>query len=48
MSTPETEYLEKLSGDQRDKLLEFISQSDQIIGDGDFDRDDNWKDAELN
>jgi hypothetical protein len=32
MSTPETEYLDKLSADQRTKLIEFLTQADAIIG----------------
>jgi hypothetical protein len=47
MSVAETDYLEKLSTGLRGKLLEFISKSDQIIGDGDFDRFREWKDCEL-
>ena len=47
MSTAETEYLEQLSAGLRGRLLEFISQSDQIIGDGDFDRFREWRDSEL-
>ena len=47
MSTTETEYLEQLSAGLRGRLLEFISQSDQIIGDGDFDRFREWRDCEL-
>jgi hypothetical protein len=40
------EYLDKLSVDQRSKLLEFVVRADAIIGDGDFDRNE-WTDAEL-
>ena len=32
MSTPETEYLDKLSAEQRDKLIAFLSRADAIIG----------------
>jgi hypothetical protein len=47
MSTTEPEYLDKLSADQRAKLLEFIDQADAIIGGGDFNRYDAWTDTEI-
>ena len=47
MSTLSPPYLEQLSAGLRGRLLEFISQSDQIIGDGDFDRSREWQDCEL-
>jgi hypothetical protein len=47
MSTTEPEYLDKLSADQREKLLEFIDRADAIIGGGDFDRYSAWTDAEI-
>ena len=47
MSLPEPEYLDKLSADQREKLLEFIDRADAIIGGGDFDRYSAWEDVEI-
>jgi hypothetical protein len=48
MSTPEPpEYLEKLSTDQRAKLLEFIDRADAVIGNGDFDHSSEWQDCEI-
>ena len=47
MSTETTEYLEKLSPDQCEKLLTFIDQADAIIGEGDFDRGNAWEDCEI-
>ena len=47
MSTSEPQYLKKLSGAQREKLLEFIDRADAIIGGGDFDRYSAWTDAEI-
>jgi hypothetical protein len=47
MSTPEPEYLDKLSADQRDRLIEFLTQADAIIGNEDSERYDEWYDAEI-
>jgi hypothetical protein len=49
MSTPETEYLEKLSGSQRSALIEFLTQADAIIGNEGFDcyDYDEWRDCEI-
>ena len=46
MST-EAPDIEKLSNDQRVKLLAFIERADSIIGDGSFDPGAEWTDAEL-
>jgi hypothetical protein len=47
MNTPEPpEYLEKLSLDQRAKLIQFLDQTDAIIGNEDSDRDE-WRNAEI-
>ena len=47
MMTEPPEHLEKLSIDQRTKLLEFIDRAEAIIGDHSFDCDDAWMDAGL-
>jgi hypothetical protein len=47
MSTTETEYLDKLSTGQREKLLMFVDQTAQIIGKRFFDQYDAWTDAEI-
>jgi hypothetical protein len=49
MSTSEhPEYLEKLSPDQRDKLIAFLDRAaDAIIGNEDSERYDEWYDAEI-
>ena len=39
--------IEKLSTDQRTKLLTFIERADAIIGDGDFDSGAEWTDAKI-
>jgi hypothetical protein len=41
------EYIEELSSEQREKLLEFIEQFDQCYNDGSFDKGAQWNDAEL-
>lgn len=45
--TPQPPNLEKLSTNQREKLLNFIVRADAIIGEGEFNRCDAWTDAEL-
>jgi hypothetical protein len=47
MSSEPPEYLEKFSTNQREKLFEFIGRADAIIGEGSFDSQDTWTDAEL-
>jgi hypothetical protein len=47
MSTDAPPYLEKLSTEQRAKLLEFIDRAEAITGDHSFDCDDTWMDARL-
>ena len=47
MSTTEPEYLDKLSADQRDKLIAFLDRADAIIGNADFDCYNEWYDAEI-
>ena len=44
--TPEPD-LETLSTDQREKLIEFLTQADAIIGNEDSERYDEWYDAEI-
>jgi hypothetical protein len=44
---PEPEYVEELSSEQREKLLEFVEQFDQCFSDGSFDKDYAWPDVEL-
>jgi hypothetical protein len=41
------EYLDKLSVDQRSKLLEFIDRFGQTYGDGDFDPGADYSDPGL-
>jgi hypothetical protein len=48
MSLPEPpEYLEELSSEQREKLLEFIVRFDKTMGFDGFDADTEWDDIEL-
>jgi hypothetical protein len=49
MTPTEPQCLDKLSSDQREKLIEFLTQADAIIGSRGFDcyDYDEWRDCEI-